>query len=164
MIVSELRRRKVHWMMAGAALLAVIIGLVQGGPRQDRPAPALPTQVLHGPPVTVAQLRGHPAVVAFWGSYCDPCVAEAPALEHFAQSGGRIVGVDNVDPSSGARAFLAKHAWTFPVLADPDGTVGHNWRITNLPTVFVLDSSGRIVQTLHGPQTAAGLQRAVSAA
>ena len=46
-------------------------------------------------------------------------------------------------------------------LRDPSGAVGNAYGLTGLPTTFVLDPSGNIVQTLPGPQTVASLRRAL---
>jgi len=65
---------------------------------------------------------------------------------------GRVVGVDWSDALSGARAFIRRYAWTFPDVRDSDGPVGYAYRITNLPTTFVVDAHGRI---RSGPARAA---------
>jgi peroxiredoxin len=57
---------------------------------------------------------------------------------------------------------VAKHGWTFAVLRDAEGTVGNNYRLTGLPTTFVLDGEGRIRAELRGPQTQATLARAMA--
>ena len=59
---------------------------------------------------------------------------------------------------SGARAFIRHYAWTFPNLRDAEGTVGNAYRLTVLPTTFVLDAHGRIRATLRGPQSEHSLQ------
>jgi peroxiredoxin len=72
------------------------------------------------------------------------------------------VGVDWSDALSGAKSFVVKHAWTFPVLRDAEGTVGNDYRLTGLPTTFVLDASGHIRSVLRGPQDAGTLARAMA--
>jgi cytochrome c biogenesis protein CcmG, thiol:disulfide interchange protein DsbE len=117
--------------------------------------------------VTLVGLRGKPAVVNVWASWCGPCRQEAPQLERFAASlrgRARLVGVDWSDGLDGARAFVRLYGWTFPVLRDPQGTVGDRYGLWGLPTTFVLDSGGRIVERLPGPQTEAGLREALRAA
>jgi peroxiredoxin len=92
-------------------------------------------------------------------------VHEAPALERFALSAsgrGRMVGVDWSDELSGARSFIRRHSWTFPNLRDSEGLVGNRYRMTGLPTTFVIDARGRIRAVLRGPQTEGSLQKALT--
>jgi thiol-disulfide isomerase/thioredoxin len=110
---------------------------------------------------------GRPALVVFWASWCGPCAHEAPAIERFSQSQagrGRVVGVNWSDALSGARAFLRHYSWTFPNVRDAEGTVGNAYRITGLPTTFVIAGNGRIRSVLRGPQTQSSLAVALSTA
>lgn len=154
---------------AGLIVLGVLLffGLQKGGPRSGRRAPALPREHLSGPPVTLATLRGAPALVTFWASWCGPCTKEAPELEHFAQTStgrGKLVAVDWSDSRSEAQRFIQRHAWTFPVLRDDQGSIGLNYGLTNLPTTFLLDAKGHILQALKGPQTVKSLEHALASA
>jgi|NGEPerStandDraft_6_1074524.scaffolds.fasta_scaffold07321_3 thiol-disulfide isomerase/thioredoxin len=154
-----------------AALVALIVfGLASNhsGP-VGRRAPALPSERLAGAPVTLDGLlstaHGRATLITFWASWCGPCAKEASALERFSRSAagrGRLVGVDWSDALSGAKSFVVKHAWTFPVLRDAEGTVGNDYRLTGLPTTFVLDASGHIRSVLRGPQDAGTLARAMA--
>ena len=148
------------------ALAAVELATSGGGDGRDgrRAAPALPSEVLTPPRATLASLRGKPALVNFWASWCGPCDREAPELRRFSRDlRGRatLVGVDWNDELSGAREFVRKNRWTFPNLRDADGVVGNRWGLSGLPNTFVLDGEGRIVQVLRGPQTAADLEAAL---
>ena len=154
--------------LAVAAGIVAVTGL-GGRSASDsvRPAPALPTGVLMPPRVTLASLRGRPAAINFWASWCTPCRQEAPALERVSRAldgTARVVGVDWSDPLSDARAYVARYHWTFPILRDAGGTVGDDYRLTGLPNTFILDADGRITKVLQGPQTAGALRRALSAA
>jgi thiol-disulfide isomerase/thioredoxin len=113
--------------------------------------------------VTVAGLRGMPAAINFWASWCTPCRREAPELEQLhraRRTPGTIVGVNWNDRLSGARAFVRDHRWTFPNLRDADGSVGRAYAIVGLPTTVILDSHGRIAQVLAGLQTVGSIRQA----
>jgi cytochrome c biogenesis protein CcmG/thiol:disulfide interchange protein DsbE len=155
-------------LVAGAlALIEVATSGGGAGDRAGRPAPALPAEVLTPPRATIASLRGKPAVINFWASWCGPCAKEAPELARLSrQLHGRatLVGVDWNDALSGARAFIRKNGWTFQNLRDADGLVGNAYGLSGLPNTFVLDRGGRIVRVLRGPQTVAQFERALRAA
>jgi cytochrome c biogenesis protein CcmG, thiol:disulfide interchange protein DsbE len=159
--------------LAVALALLVAFGLSGSKGAVGRRAPALPAERLSGAAVSLAALRGRPALVVFWASWCTPCEQEAPALERFARSlrsgaaGGRavLVGVNWSDPSaSNARAFVRRFGWTFPNLRDGNDTVGERYGVSGLPTTFAIDASGRVRAELRGPQTQASLRRALAAA
>jgi cytochrome c biogenesis protein CcmG/thiol:disulfide interchange protein DsbE len=146
------------------ALVALELATSGGGRHGGRSAPALPAEVLTPPRLTIASLRGRPALVNFWASWCGPCDREAPELRRFSRQlhgRGTLVGVDWNDALGGARKFIRKNGWTFPNLRDSDGVAGNRYGLSGLPNTFVLDSDGRIVKVLRGPQTAAGLERAL---
>ncbi|HEY4427799.1 MAG TPA: TlpA disulfide reductase family protein [Solirubrobacteraceae bacterium] len=157
---------------AGAAVAALaIFGLSSASsPGTGRPAPELPRELLAGQAVTLPGLlagaHGRPSLIVFWASWCEPCTREAPDIERFYRSpagAGRVAGVDWSDALPGARSFVRRYSWTFPNMRDGEGTVGNAYRLTGLPTTFVLDGRGRIRTLLRGPQTAASLTRALTA-
>ena len=47
-------------------------------------------------------------------------------------------------------------------MRDAEGTVGNAYRLTVLPTTFVLDAHGRIRAVLRGPQSDASLAGALA--
>jgi len=152
-------------VVIGVVIALVGVELLSGsGSRKLRAAPALPTSVLVPPRLTLARLRGKPAVIHFWASWCGPCRKEAPEIERFARSlHGRanLVGIDYSDGLDGARSFIRQYGWTFPMLRDPNGVIGDRFRLNGLPTTYILDPRGLITETLIGPQTASGLQQAL---
>jgi cytochrome c biogenesis protein CcmG/thiol:disulfide interchange protein DsbE len=159
-------------MRSAALLLAVLVAAITvlaltRSRNAHRLAPALPGHALAGPMTTLASLRGRPALIDFFASWCDPCVKEAPVIErvsHQLANRAAVVGIDWSDSRASARAFLARSHWTLPVLEDAHGTVGYSYGIQGLPTTFVLDAQGRIVERLLGPQTATRLLSAARAA
>jgi cytochrome c biogenesis protein CcmG/thiol:disulfide interchange protein DsbE len=145
------------------------IELISGssGKQAGRRAPPLPASVLVPPRATLAALRGKPVAINFWASWCVPCRKEAPALERLARSlDGRaaLVGVNWTDRLGAARSWVDDHRWTFPNLRDANGSVGSDYRLSGLPTTFILDSHGRIADVLLGPQSESSLREALESA
>ncbi len=170
--MSRTGRRLLTWgVFAVLVALALAIGLSGKGTPGGRLAPALPRELLAGPPATLATLhataKDRPTLVVFWASWCEPCRHEAPAVERFARSPagrGRVVGVDWSDEVASARGFVNKYRWSFPNLRDSEGTVGYAYGLTGLPTTYLIGADGHIEQTLRGPQTEQTLGHALTAA
>lgn len=159
---------RARWAVVAALVVAAIVvaEVASGGaPRQTgRAAPPLPAKALRPPGTDLAKLRGKPALIDFFASWCTPCGEEAPALRKLAAALGdraTVVAVDWDDAGAPARAFVRKHGWTFPVLADTNGTAGEKYGLVGLPTSFVLNPEGRIVATFRGPQSEASLRQAL---
>jgi cytochrome c biogenesis protein CcmG, thiol:disulfide interchange protein DsbE len=158
---------RARWIAAvGLVVAALVVAEFAGGGSQGigRAAPPLPTEALRPPAVDLAALRGKPALIDFFASWCTPCAEEAPSLQKLSATLGdraTVVAVDWDDAGGPARAFVRRHGWTFPVLADTAGTAGESYGLVGLPTSFVLDPQGRIVATFRGPQSEATLRRAL---
>ncbi len=160
-------RRNLAYAIAAVAVigaLATLVLLDSGGGPTGRPAAALPREVLVPPRATLASLRGKPAAINFWASWCEPCRQEAPGFERLARRlRGRasLVGVDWEDDRGAALGFIRRYGWTFPVLRAPRGSGGGRYGVIGLPTTLVLDPAGRVAAILRGPQSAADLARAL---
>jgi cytochrome c biogenesis protein CcmG, thiol:disulfide interchange protein DsbE len=158
------RRRLYLALAVGAVALIALEVATAGSGGSAKQAPALPKQVLQGPPVTLATLQGKPALIDFWASWCEPCREEAPELARLQRSlagSAAIVGIDYTDQEGSARSFIRKYGWKFPVLSDPEGIYGARFGFSGLPTAIVLDPGGGVSATLRGPQAFADFRQAL---
>jgi len=137
--------------------------------RGERPAaPAVTGELLDGRPFDLADLRGKVVVLNFWGSWCAPCRAEAPALQavHTATkaSGVQFVGVNVRDSRDKATAFERKFGITYPSLFDDSGRVALRFRDTppsRVPATILLDRQGRVAAVYRTPLLQEDLQPVV---
>jgi cytochrome c biogenesis protein CcmG, thiol:disulfide interchange protein DsbE len=114
----------------------------------------------------LAQLRGTPAVVNLWASWCGPCRDEAPLLAEAARRYGsrvQFLGVDVLDARGSAQAFVAEYGWPYPSVYDPNGAIRDDLRFVGLPATVFVDRSGEIAGRLAAPLTRAVLQRRIDA-
>jgi peroxiredoxin len=117
----------------------------------DKPAPAFDLESLDGRRVSLASYRGKPLAVTFWASWCGPCRMELPVLTRFYQqthkSGSDFeilaISIDTTrDEAEGAARTLKI---PFPVLMDLDGQIAGSYHVDSIPTLFVIDRSGKLI-------------------
>jgi cytochrome c biogenesis protein CcmG/thiol:disulfide interchange protein DsbE len=104
--------------------------------------------------VSLSAWRGKVVVLNYWASWCPPCRDESPLLERWqkriAPRGGTVVGVDALDVTSDARAFMRQYGLTYPMLHDGDGHSQQRFGITGYPETFVIDRRGRVAAVRRG--------------
>jgi cytochrome c biogenesis protein CcmG/thiol:disulfide interchange protein DsbE len=131
--------------------------------QKGQPAPAFAGRTLDGDPLALADLRGRPVIVNFWGPSCVPCRDEFPLFlaklaEHEAD-GLAIVGILMFDPPAPARDFIADFGATWPTIDDPDGTIRTAYRAVARPQTYFIDRDGILRELQIGELTDADFER-----
>ena len=127
---------------------------------QTYPAAAITGKTFDGTRFSLARLQGKPVFINFWGSWCEPCKREAPDLREFSNALGdraAIMGVAVQSPRAEAVAFARKAGWRYPIVGTPCCDLSNEYGVVGMPTTIVVDSDGRVVDRLVGPQTLARL-------
>jgi thiol-disulfide isomerase/thioredoxin len=106
------------------------------------------------PSLDLEQFRGKVVVVDFWASWCKPCRQSLPWLNEMNSRYGRdglvVIGV-NVDAERGdADRFLRAVPLAFDVVFDPEGGLAQRFKVQGMPSSFVFDRSGKLVESRIG--------------
>ena len=117
--------------------------LAEGTKAPDFSLPALDGATFS---LSEALTRG-PVALAFFKVSCPVCQYAFPFLEriHQAHAGLTLVGVSQ-NPQKETRAFNKEFGISFPTLLDDIKTypVSNAYGLTNVPSIFWIDPSGRI--------------------
>jgi thiol-disulfide isomerase/thioredoxin len=150
------------------AALALLVGCGGGNSPSTSGAllPPSPTALPSFDPAKfhrlLVQLKGKPVVVNFWGSWCGPCIGEAPLLAAAAtQYEGRVqfVGVDVQDDVPNARAFIRRFGWSYPSVFDPPASIEGSLGMSGQPVTIFFDAAGKQVFIRSGAVKDGEVQR-----
>ncbi len=114
----------------------------------------------------LSDFRGRYVLVNFWATWCPPCRAELPDLAAYyadhAAEGFVLIGVNEQEPPETVSGYLAAQRLNFPVALDMEGVVMADYGVTGLPSSFLINPAGQIVQMWTGMISRATLERAVT--
>ena len=138
-------------------------------PVLPRPAPKSLGVKFDGSPALLSEFRGKALLVDFWAIWCAPCVASMPDLQKlYAQNvdkGFSVVGVSiDEEGAKKVKPFLAKRKFTYPMLLDADAKapVWKAFGVHGVPALFLIDSTGHIVQQWTGKVNHKVVEQAVT--
>ncbi|HUG54975.1 MAG TPA: redoxin domain-containing protein [Vicinamibacteria bacterium] len=152
-------------LIGGLAAVAVLVGVLFANLGRDPHSiespligRAAPPFVLlpagGGTPVSLASLRGRPAVLNFWASWCLPCVDEHGVLLQAARALApevQFLGIVYEDEEVEVLKFLRQHGQAFPSLLDPEGRTAIAYGVAGVPETYFVDARGSIVAKYVGP-------------
>ncbi|MEK3907802.1 peroxiredoxin family protein [Oceanobacillus sp. FSL W7-1309] len=146
-----------------SALLFIVvffstIGLVAAediGTEVGQKAPDFKLITSDGETVQLSDFKGKRVLLNFWASWCPPCREEMPDLERFYQDKDAVVlavNLTNMEMNKKTvNEFIETYGLTFPVLMDEEGQVSRLYRISPIPTTYMIDTKGIIGQRVYGP-------------
>jgi thiol-disulfide isomerase/thioredoxin len=118
--------------------------------RNPDPAPDFALKGLDGKTLRLADSHGKVILLNFWATWCGPCRAEVPDLVDLqSRYTGRLqvigLNVDDDDPQE-IQKYVDETGINYPVAMAPAELRVEYGGIPALPTSFILDTEGRVVQ------------------
>lgn len=102
----------------------------------------------------IARHHGKVVIVDFWASWCKPCRQSIPWLNamrtRYGADGLEVIGI-NVDAErADADRFLREVPIDFELVFDPRGELAKEFQVRGMPSSYVFDRDGKLVQTHIG--------------
>jgi thiol-disulfide isomerase/thioredoxin len=113
----------------------------------DAPPLAQPISAPSGDAAPEVLAPGKVTLVHFFASWCMPCAKSMPDLDavYTAHHGHvAVIGVGEDDDEPDMRAFVAQLHTTYTVLWDSAKSKATRWRVTAMPTTYVIDKHGAL--------------------
>ena len=114
----------------------------------------------------LSDYKGKVVFLNFWATWCPPCKMEMPDIqkiyEKYEKQGeeSEVVVLSLAAPNTqdekdidGIEAFLEENGYTYPVLMDDGGYTFGAYRISSLPTTFMIDKEGNVFGYVQGGLT-----------
>lgn len=112
-------------------------------------------RTLEGAPWSFAAVKGKVVLVDVWASWCGPCRQSFPFYDDLATAwrdrGFEFVGISVDEDERAAKAFLREAKVGLFSLHDPGAeVVGGRYKVSRMPTAFLVDRTGRIRLAVEG--------------
>lgn len=127
--------------------------------RDPKPAPSFTVTTIDGRTISMESLRGKVVLLNFWATWCPPCRAEIPDLVALQDKYADTLVILGLSEDEGSpdevRRFAEQFKINYPIaMVTPD--IGKLFPgVNGLPTTFVVDPQGRMVQKHVGLLNAA---------
>ncbi|MFC5652649.1 TlpA family protein disulfide reductase [Paenibacillus solisilvae] len=94
-----------------------------------------------------------PLIIHFWTTWCDTCKEETAVLKKLYRSYGTqidfyAVNVTWRDKLEDVKSFAGHYDVSYPVLLDPESKAASAYRIRFVPSTFLVDREGNLVEAV----------------
>jgi thiol-disulfide isomerase/thioredoxin len=106
-----------------------------------------------GNKVSFDDYRGKIIIIDFWATWCGPCLAPFPGMKKAVvkyenDSWVKFLFINTwervEEKTKNAADFILKNDYPFHVLVDDENKVIEKYKVSGIPTKFIIDSEGNI--------------------
>ncbi len=170
--MNKSNRTYIRVAVLGLLLVALVFALYSSfvkdpnAVKVGKAAPNFSLQQLNGPEMALSDLKGKGVVLNFWGTWCEPCKKELPALQQqynqFKDKGLVVVGVNIGESPVAVDPFVKQFGVNFPILLDSESQITKLYRIGPIPTTFFISPDGDVEEIFIGQLNEAMIAQKVS--
>ena len=130
-------------------------------PKSPRPAIDVTFDGPNGEKKSLADFRGKTILLNLWATWCVPCRAEMPALDHLQKTLGGdqfevlALNMDTRNPEKVPQWLKENGIAALTLYTDAEGKAFQTLRkeslVTGLPTTFLVDAKGCVLGGMAGP-------------
>ncbi len=91
--------------------------------------------------------------VAFWSPHSEEQIPILNEVNQSLSEGYSMLGIALQESKGATESFMQRGNYTFPIASDKNGESAADYKITNLPQHFFINSSGKIQETYIGVLT-----------
>jgi len=115
---------------------------------------------LNGETFRLSDYKGKGVVLNFWGTWCEPCKREFPAMErqykHFENLGVHLIAINVEQSDLEVKTYVKNMGMTFPVAIDKTRSIINAYNASvALPTTILINQDGIVEKVITGEMTEA---------
>lgn len=118
-------------------------------------APDFTLKDINGNAMSLGDFKGKVVILDFWATWCPPCREEIPHFKElytqYKEKGLEIIGVALDDGGlQDVKPFAEENGINYPILLGNDKVTRDYGGIKGIPTTFVIDRQGNIIEKFLG--------------